>query len=45
MEYSLVVRNGTIIDGTGATPYVGDVGVRGGVSSRWAGWTGWVNSR
>jgi N-acyl-D-amino-acid deacylase len=31
MSYDLVIRNGTIVDGLGAEPYVGDVGVREGV--------------
>ncbi|WP_057003134.1 N-acyl-D-amino-acid deacylase family protein [Mycobacterium kyorinense] len=31
MTYDLVIRNGTIVDGLGGEPYVGDVGVRGGV--------------
>jgi N-acyl-D-amino-acid deacylase len=31
MSYDLVIRNGTIVDGLGDEPYVGDVGVRGGV--------------
>ncbi|MFA5886144.1 MAG: hypothetical protein WDA60_20005, partial [Acidimicrobiia bacterium] len=25
-----VIRGGTIVDGTGATPYAGDVGIRDG---------------
>ena len=29
--FDLVIRNGTIIDGLGGQPYVGDVGVRAGV--------------
>jgi N-acyl-D-aspartate/D-glutamate deacylase len=29
--YDLLIRNGTIIDGLGGEPYVGDVGVHGGV--------------
>jgi N-acyl-D-amino-acid deacylase len=31
MTYSLIIRNGTIIDGVGGEPYVGDVAVRDGV--------------
>lgn len=31
MSYDLVIRNGTIVDGTGRPPYVGDVAVRRGV--------------
>ena len=31
MSYDLVIRNGTIVDGLGGEPYVGDVGVRDGV--------------
>ncbi|BBY17952.1 N-acyl-D-amino-acid deacylase family protein [Mycolicibacterium litorale] len=31
MTYDLVIRNGTIVDGLGGAPYVGDVAVRGGV--------------
>ena len=31
MTYSLIVRNGTIIDGLGGEPYIGDVAVRDGV--------------
>jgi N-acyl-D-amino-acid deacylase len=31
MTYDLVIRNGTIVDGLGGEPYVGDVGVRDGV--------------
>jgi N-acyl-D-amino-acid deacylase len=30
MAYDLVIRNGTIVDGLGGEPYVGDVAVRGG---------------
>ncbi|WP_343710173.1 amidohydrolase family protein [Mycobacterium sp.] len=31
MSYDLVIRNGSIVDGTGGEPYVGDVAVRDGV--------------
>ncbi len=31
MDYDLVIRNGTVVDGLGGEPYVGDVGVRDGV--------------
>jgi N-acyl-D-aspartate/D-glutamate deacylase len=31
MTYDLVIRNGTIVDGLGGEPYVGDVAVLGGV--------------
>ncbi|MGH3541605.1 MAG: N-acyl-D-amino-acid deacylase family protein [Mycobacterium sp.] len=31
MTYDLVIRNGTIVDGLGGEPYVGDVAVRDGV--------------
>src|SRR5690348_13450277 len=31
MTYDLVIRNGTIVDGLGGEPYVGDVAVRRGV--------------
>jgi N-acyl-D-amino-acid deacylase len=31
VNYDLLIRNGTIVDGLGGEPYVGDVGVRGGV--------------
>lgn len=31
MTYDLVIRNGTIVDGLGGEPYLGDVGVRDGV--------------
>jgi N-acyl-D-amino-acid deacylase len=31
MTYSLIIRNGTIIDGLGGEPYIGDVAVRDGV--------------
>ncbi|CQD05340.1 amidohydrolase [Mycobacterium lentiflavum] len=31
MIYDLLIRNGTIVDGLGGEPYVGDVGVTGGV--------------
>ncbi|MDT5322367.1 MAG: hypothetical protein QOD88_4889 [Mycobacterium sp.] len=30
MTYDLIIRNGTIIDGLGGEPYVGDVAVRDG---------------
>ena len=29
MQFDLVIRNGTIIDGTGASSFVGDVGIKG----------------
>lgn len=31
MSYDLVIRNGSIVDGLGGAPYVGDVAVRDGV--------------
>jgi N-acyl-D-aspartate/D-glutamate deacylase len=31
MTYDLIIRNGTIVDGLGAEPYVGDVAVKDGV--------------
>ena len=31
MTYNLIIRNGTIVDGLGGEPYVGDVAVRDGV--------------
>jgi N-acyl-D-aspartate/D-glutamate deacylase len=31
MTYDLIIRNGTIVDGLGGEPYVGDVAVAGGV--------------
>jgi len=31
MTYDLIIRNGTIVDGLGGDPYVGDVAVRNGV--------------
>jgi len=31
MTYDLIIRNGTIVDGLGGEPYVGDVGARDGV--------------
>jgi N-acyl-D-aspartate/D-glutamate deacylase len=31
VNYDLLIRNGTIVDGLGGEPYVGDVGVHGGV--------------
>ncbi|WP_290128498.1 hypothetical protein [Mycobacterium riyadhense] len=31
MSYDLLVRNGTIVDGLGGEPYVGDVAVQDGV--------------
>jgi len=31
MGYDLIIRNGTIVDGLGGEPYVGDVAVAGGV--------------
>ena len=31
MTYQLIIRNGTIVDGLGGPPYVGDVAVRDGV--------------
>jgi N-acyl-D-aspartate/D-glutamate deacylase len=30
MVYDLIIRNGTIVDGLGGKPYVGDVAVVGG---------------
>ena len=27
--YDLIIRNGTIVDGTGAKPFVGDVAING----------------
>jgi N-acyl-D-aspartate/D-glutamate deacylase len=32
-DFDLIVRNGTIVDGTGAEPFVGDVAITGGVIS------------
>lgn len=29
-RYDLVIRNGTVVDGTGAPPYKGDIAIRGG---------------
>lgn len=34
MTYDLIIRNGTIVDGLGGEPYVGDVAVRGGVIAK-----------
>src|ERR1035441_2012090 len=31
MTYDLIIRNGTIVDGLGGDPYLGDVAVRDGV--------------
>src|SRR5271163_637016 len=31
MTYDLIIRNGTIVDGLGGSPYLGDVAVRDGV--------------
>ena len=31
MTYDIIIRNGTIVDGLGSEPYVGDVAVRDGV--------------
>ncbi len=31
MEFDLIIRNGTIVDGTGASPFDGDVAIRDGV--------------
>jgi N-acyl-D-amino-acid deacylase len=31
MTYDLIIRNGTIVDGLGGAPYIGDVAVRDGV--------------
>ncbi len=31
MNYDLVIRNGTIVDGSGGVPYQGDVAVSGGL--------------
>ncbi|MDT5185982.1 MAG: N-acyl-D-amino-acid deacylase, partial [Mycobacterium sp.] len=31
MAYDLIIRNGTIVDGLGGEPYVGDVAVADGV--------------
>uniref|UniRef100_UPI0005B44831 amidohydrolase family protein n=1 Tax=Mycobacterium avium TaxID=1764 RepID=UPI0005B44831 len=31
MTYDLIIRNGSIVDGLGGEPYVGDVAVRDGV--------------
>ena len=28
-EYDLILRSGTIFDGSGSTPYVGDIGING----------------
>src|ERR1700743_2370122 len=33
MTYDLIIRNGTIVDGLGGEPYVGDVAVADGVIS------------
>ena len=34
MTYDLLIRNGTIVDGLGGEPYVGDVAVRDGVINK-----------
>ena len=31
MSYDLIIRNGTIVDGLGGEPYVGDVAMRDGI--------------
>lgn len=31
MTYDLIIRNGTIVDGLGGDPYIGDVAVQDGV--------------
>ena len=31
MSYDLIIRNGTIVDGLGGEPFVGDVAVSNGV--------------
>ena len=31
MTYDLIIRNGTIVDGLGGDPYVGDIAVSDGV--------------
>ena len=31
MTYDLIIRNGTIVDGLGGEPYVGDIAVKEGV--------------
>ena len=43
MRYDLLIRNGTIVDGLGGEPYVGEVAVRDGVIAA-VGPTGSVNA-
>ncbi|MHC4094305.1 MAG: D-aminoacylase, partial [Planctomycetota bacterium] len=31
IEYDLVIRNGTVYDGTGSEPFIGDVAINGAV--------------
>src|ERR1700758_5539529 len=40
MDYDLLLRNGTIVDGLGSQPFRGDVGIRGGVIVAVGGVTG-----
>ena len=34
MTYDLIIRNGTLVDGLGGEPYVGDVAVERALSQR-----------
>jgi N-acyl-D-aspartate/D-glutamate deacylase len=45
MTYDLVIRGGTVIDGSGNAPFEADVSIMGRASQQWARWKAAVRRR